>query len=130
MAKSLITGINGFTGQHLAQHLLAHGEYLFGLSPVSVKLPFSVSRLYLGDIRDRATLKTMLGEVQPDVIYHLAGLLKATDLEAFYQVNVLGTIALFEVIIELGLRPTVVVASSSAVYGKGFGCRPISQCDP
>jgi GDP-4-dehydro-6-deoxy-D-mannose reductase len=42
-------------------------------------------------------------------------------------VNLLGTVALFDEIMEAELSPVVVVASSSAVYGHKSGEKPISE---
>lgn len=130
MTRILITGITGFTDVHLADHLLAQGMHIFGFSDAAAELPLALAErvgLYFGDIRHQATLEKVLAEVQPDIIYHLAGLLKAAKVEDFYQVNVLGTVALFEAIVTVGLLPQVLVTSSSAVYGKGVGSRPITE---
>jgi GDP-4-dehydro-6-deoxy-D-mannose reductase len=130
MTRILITGITGFTGVHLANHLLARGAQVFGFSRTVTELPPALAErvgLYSGDLRDQATLEKVLIEVQPDIIYHLAGLLKAANVEDFYQINVLGTVALFEAIIAVGQTPKVLVSSSSAVYGKGVRGRPITE---
>ncbi|MDO8753323.1 MAG: GDP-mannose 4,6-dehydratase, partial [Anaerolineales bacterium] len=58
--------------------------------------------------------------------FHLAGVIKSDSPEVFYQVNFLGTLALFDAIVDTGIRPKVVVASSSAVYGHQSG-KPISE---
>ncbi len=130
MTRILITGITGFTGVHLAHHLLLKGAEVFGFSRTVTELPPVLAErvdLYSGDICHQATLEKVLVETQPDIIYHLAGLLKAAKVEDFYQINVLGTVALFEAIIAVGLTPKVLVSSSSAVYGKGVGSRPITE---
>jgi GDP-4-dehydro-6-deoxy-D-mannose reductase len=57
----------------------------------------------------------------------LAGILKSQKPDNLYSVNVLRTMALFEEIMVSGLRPRVVVASSSAVYGAGMGAKPITE---
>lgn len=127
MTKTLITGLSGFTGNHLAEYLITKGEQVFGFGLSSeLPLPKPVT-FHEGDIRDQATLKQIIQQIQPEVIYHLAGLIKATDPTKFYEINVLGTVALFEAIIESGLKPKVLVTSSSAVYGKGVGKKPITE---
>ncbi len=130
MTKVLITGIGGFTGAHLTQHLLANGEQVFGFDQPSSRLPSVLAKdvyLYSGDIRCQTILEKTLAEVQPDIIYHLAGILKSANVEKFYKINVLGTVALFEAIVRLKIAPKVLVTSSSAVYGKGFAGRPITE---
>jgi GDP-4-dehydro-6-deoxy-D-mannose reductase len=61
------------------------------------------------------------------VIFHLAALLRSDDPSAFYTVNAGGTAILFESICLSGLRPRVVVLSSSAVYGPSAGEKPIDE---
>ena len=130
MTRVLITGIAGFVGTHLAHYLLSKGNQLFGFDLAASSLSPALAqrvRLYSGDICDQTALKQVLTEAQPDIVYHLAGVLKSTDAKKFYTVHVLGTVALFEAIIGLGITPKVLVASSSAVYGRGFGGKPITE---
>ena len=130
MMHVLITGIAGFTGIHLAQYVLTNGAQVVGFDQASNGLPPALAdkvSFNSGDIRSQAVLRRVLAETQPDIIYHLAGLLKSTDAKEFYEINVLGTLALFEAIVELGLTPKVLVTSSSAVYGRGSGNRPLTE---
>lgn len=127
MTRVLITGISGFTGNHLALYLVNKGEQVFGFGHSSnLLLPEQVV-LCEGDIRDQATLRQIIKQIQPEIIYHLAGLIKAIDFTKFYEVNCLGTAALFEAIVELGVTPKILVTSSSSVYGKGQREEPISE---
>ena len=57
----------------------------------------------------------------PDAVVHLAGMAFAPDAgsdpaEAF-RVNVGGTVALFEALREIGIRPPVLVSCSADAYG-------------
>jgi GDP-4-dehydro-6-deoxy-D-mannose reductase len=123
--RVLITGISGFVGFHLAQYLLSNNNMLItGLDLRSVNLPVDH---YQGEITDRALSARVLSEVKPHVIIHLAGVIKSSDPEALYKANLLGTVALFDSIIESKLMPVVVMASSSAVYGNKSGKKPISE---
>jgi GDP-4-dehydro-6-deoxy-D-mannose reductase len=124
MVQALITGISGFIGGHLASHLLEKGWSVAGydLRPPRLECDF-----YPGDISDGAALKNAVEDSAPDVVFHLAAVIKASDPALFYNVNLLGTVALFDTLMDLGARPVVVVASSSAVYGSGHGSRPISE---
>ncbi|GAB4503729.1 MAG: hypothetical protein Fur0043_07210 [Anaerolineales bacterium] len=53
--------------------------------------------------------------------------MKSDDLGSYYRTHVFGTIALLEALLKTGLRPRVVIFSSSAVYGSGRGRRPITE---
>jgi GDP-4-dehydro-6-deoxy-D-mannose reductase len=124
MKRVLITGISGFIGNHLANHLLDHDWQIFGFDRQGMN---ASNNIYVGDITDRVALRSAVKECQPEVILHLAGVIKSSDSELFYRVNLLGTVALFDTLMDLAARPVVVVASSSGVYGSGHGRRPISE---
>lgn len=123
MSKTLITGLSGFVGFHLASHLMEKGWQVSGydLHPPRVECDF-----YSGDLSDETMLKTAVEKSKPDVVFHLAGMLKSGFYEELYKVHVFGTVSLLDVIVNSGLSPTVVIASSSAVYGSG-GRKPITE---
>ena len=124
MKSALLTGISGFVGSHLAYHL-AEGSYrVYGFDQ---RASGDSKNIYIGDLADRNLLKRVLKETRPDFIFHLAGIIKSTQPEMLYQANLLGTVALFDALMDLDLRPVVIISSSSAVYGSGFGGRPISE---
>lgn len=124
MQSALITGISGFVGNCLAGHLVDKGWKVAGYD---VRPTSQDSDFYPGNLTDGAAIKEVVEKTAPDVIFHLAGILKSDSFEEFYKVHVLGTISLFDAIVASGCSPTVVVASSSAVYGPGIGRRPITE---
>lgn len=124
MTTALITGISGFVGSHLASHLSGKGWKVAGydLHPPRVKCDF-----YSGDLSGGTALKRALEDSAPDVVFHLAGILKSSSHEELYDVHVLGTISLLDAIVASGSSPIVIFASSSAVYGAGIGRRMITE---
>lgn len=124
MTRTLITGINGFVGTHLTNCLVERGQMVFGYDR---RMTGNRNNIFTGDLTDRDALKTALKECQPDFVFHLAGLIKSAQLKNLYDVNLLGTVSLFESLMETELRPMVIVAGSSAIYGLGFGGMPISE---
>lgn len=124
MKRILITGINGFVGNHLSAHLSGLGWQVYGFDQRTDR---NKENIFVGDISKRDVFQGALLQCKPEVIFHLAGVIKSSELEELYQANLLGTIALFEGLLETGQRPVVLVASSSAVYGSGFGGRPINE---
>ncbi|WP_217477133.1 GDP-mannose 4,6-dehydratase [Stutzerimonas stutzeri] len=122
MRKVLITGVTGFTGRYMAEELAAHGYEVHGLSyrrPVD-ELPSAVSAIHCCSLNDAETLRTLLLEIRPTYVVHLAAVsfVAHTDADAIYNANLLGTRHLLE-----ALRVTatgvegVLLASSANVYG-------------
>jgi GDP-4-dehydro-6-deoxy-D-mannose reductase len=124
MNKILITGITGFVGSHLAECALAEQLTVSGFDLRRDRL---AAEYHLGEITDRASIESTLQKTEPDVIFHLAGMIKSPDPDALYKTNLLGSIALFDTIVKTNKRPVVVLASSSAVYGPTSGAEPIGE---
>jgi GDP-4-dehydro-6-deoxy-D-mannose reductase len=121
--RALITGIGGFVGRHLLQHLQAQGDEVCGLGrPVDcLDLPDGV-RVYPTDLSDRAAVEGVVREAQPEAIYHLAAQSSPaeslSDPWATLSNNLLAQINLLEAVLSVGLRPRVLVIGSSDEYGR------------
>jgi len=131
--KVLITGITGFVGSHLADYILANFPEIQILGLARWRAPKDNIRhildditLEFGDLSDLPSLKSILSQQKPDVIFHLAAqsyvpysfLAPIATLGA----NVIGTCNLLEAIKELKIAteydPIVHICSSSEVYGQ------------
>lgn len=114
--KILITGYNGFTGQHLASALRSSSNEVYGL----VNDTQGSSSLFQGDLTDITTLRTVLEKIQPDYIVHLAAIsfVAHQNSEDFYRVNLFGTMNLLQAAHDVGLKlKKILIASSANVYG-------------
>jgi len=128
--RDFITGAGGFVGLHLARYLLARGHRVFGFDiavPRASSVKLQGMTWYGGDVTDQKAIERMLGKAEPDRIFHLAGIQKSGDFRKFYEVNLQGTIDLFEAVVKRGLAPRILVAGSSAVYGSSAGSRPLTE---
>jgi GDP-4-dehydro-6-deoxy-D-mannose reductase len=121
--RALITGIGGFVGRHLLHHLQSEGDDVSGLGRPAdcVGMPPSV-RVFLTDLSDRATVERVVGETQPEAIYHLAAQSSPAESLAHPWAtignNLLGQVNLFEALLSAGIRPRVLVIGSSDEYGR------------
>jgi nucleoside-diphosphate-sugar epimerase len=115
--RALITGIKGFTGRYLAAELRNHGWDVWGTGTH----PDPDDPQYrCADLLDVPSLRSVVAEVQPDVVAHLAAIafVGYKDAEAFYQVNVLGARNLLATLAGAEREPScVLLASSANVYG-------------
>jgi len=126
MKKALITGITGFAGSHLAELLLKEGYEVYGTTRPRSKTEHidhirDQLTLFDADLVDSHSLYTVLAEIKPDFIFHLAAQAfvptswssPATTMEA----NVIGTIHLFEAVRRAKIDPVIQIACSSEEYG-------------
>jgi GDP-4-dehydro-6-deoxy-D-mannose reductase len=83
-------------------------------------------RYYEVDIRDTQQVRSVLREVKPEQIYHLAGVsavdVSWTDPRSTYEVNVLGAHNLFEAATDLAAPARILNVSTSQVYAPSSGC--------
>ncbi|MCD5401862.1 GDP-mannose 4,6-dehydratase [candidate division NPL-UPA2 bacterium] len=133
MKKALITGITGQDGSYLAEFLLNKGYRVFGI--VRKSSSFNTGRIdhliegytpaqfdfYRGDVNDINSLISILKEVEPDEIYHLAA---QSHVKVSFEVPVYtfdtvatGTLKLLEAVRSLGLKCKIYFAGSSEMFG-------------
>ncbi len=128
MTRVLITGITGFAGSHLAEHVLAdfpdvevHGTYRWRSRMENVDHLLGSIRLHEADLRDYSSLHRVLDTVRPDYVFHLAAQSFVpsswTAPSETLTTNIAGQTNLFEAIRSLGLDPVVQIACSSEEYG-------------
>jgi GDP-4-dehydro-6-deoxy-D-mannose reductase len=123
--RTLITGINGFVGGHLAEWLLHLGGWdIWG---VSRTLPLGLAHLnddvrpVQADLRDAEAVRQVIEQVRPEVVFHLAG--QTFVPESFSHpadtltTNILAQLHIFLALIELELPCRVLVAGSNEEYG-------------
>lgn len=119
--RALITGVNGFTGRHMAAELGLAGYEVFGIvrRPLS-KLPFGVSGVYVCGLDRDTDLAEVMAEVRPDVVVHLAAVstILCDDIDLIYQVNLLGSRRILDALCRHGCGGDgVLLASSATIYG-------------
>jgi GDP-4-dehydro-6-deoxy-D-mannose reductase len=126
--RVLVTGISGFVGGHLAEHLLAEGDIVVGVSasgrwPAELAHVGRSARIERFDLIDsgEAELAELLRRKQPEVIYHLAAQSNpqesVSDPRGTWALNLGGTLNLLEAVKASGLKPRVVLVSSGTCYG-------------
>src|SRR5579884_2459232 len=125
----LITGMTGFVGGYLAESLLSQGDgTVYGLSR-SGKWPANLVhlkqrvQLHSCDLCDVATTERLLRELEPQLIFHLAGYAHAgrslREPDAAWAGNLDATRSLYTAVERWGGRPRIVYAGSGLIYGEG-----------
>jgi len=127
--RVLITGLEGFVGQHLATELAgAEKQKVFGSirrPELRVDLPLPSDRISACDLLDRAAVEELVERIKPDFIYHLAG---KADLGGSWQepgetirANLMGTLNLIQAVLIGSPKCRVLAVSTGGVYGRMLG---------
>lgn len=137
---SLITGITGFAGSHLAELLLSLGHEVWGTTrprSQTVNIDKIENKLHLedADLLDSHSLYSIVAKIKPDYIFHLAA-------QSFVQsswaspantmeLNIVGTVHLFEAVRRARIDPAIQIACSSEEYGLVYPNElPIKEDNP
>lgn len=130
---SLVTGVAGFIGSHLADALLERGHRVVGLDDLSsgnrANLPDDDAFEFVeGDVRSSDAVREAVEGV--DYVFHQAA---ETSVQRSIEeptqtteVNCLGTTRLIDAAADAGVKK-IVVASSAAVYGSQEPPPPLSE---
>jgi len=131
--KALVTGADGFVGQHLVAELLEHE---FTVAASALNLPPNRSTLdpeqiasvdwKAADVRDHDALVRLVAAAMPDRIYHLAGFasgaLARQHASDAVHINAGGTVNLCEAVVsvrelEPDFDPRILIMGSCDAYG-------------
>ncbi|MGV8141871.1 MAG: GDP-mannose 4,6-dehydratase [Candidatus Woesearchaeota archaeon] len=113
---ALITGMNGFVGPYLESELVSKGYIVYGIDIRS-----DGKKIFSCDITDFDSVLSVIEKVRPDVIFHLAGFSSVSrsfqEPELCFKINVDGTKNLLDAVTKTGIKPKILVISSSEIYG-------------
>jgi len=123
--RCLITGIGGFAGYHLANHLLSRGEEVGGIAWPPGSWPrasFPQVPVRDVDVTNMDGVRDALTSFAPDAVFHLAGIANVKvawdSARAALETNFIGTFNVLEAARTLpGRAPRVLVVGSAEEYG-------------
>ena len=140
VTKALITGITGFAGSHLAELLLrekvdVHGIQRWRSKSDNIDHIKDKIHFHEADLLDAHSLYKVIEEVRPNYIFHLAA---QSYVQSSWsspantlEVNIIGSVHLFEAVRKSGLDITIQIACSSEEYGKVHPNElPIKESNP
>lgn len=135
--RAFVSGGDGFVGQHLISWLLASGDEvsasILGRDPDLRTLSPDEARAVdwrTADVLDADALGTLIADLRPDCLYHLAGLASGARARQVpgeaLRVNAEGTLNLLEAVVGVhsaqpSFEPTIVLMSSADAYGPPRG---------
>lgn len=128
MKRALITGITGQDGSYLAESLLADGHEVHGtlrrsssINTSRIDHIFDRLKLHYCDILDSGAVHSLIHDIKPDEIYHLAAMshVKVSFEIPHYTVEstAIGTLNILESVRSVAPECRVYNASSSEMFG-------------
>lgn len=127
--KAFVTGGTGFIGSHLVETLLDNNIYSEIRCLVRTNDKWLKNKNFIrvkGDLDDLNVLKKAVQDV--DVIFHLAGLVKAPTYREFEHANVDATENLLRIAKKSGVEKMVILSSLAAAGPSHNG--PVTESDP
>lgn len=122
MKKALLIGAAGFVGKYLIEHL----QEECGMDVYATKLPHETindtsASVYNLNIMDKESIVSLLFEIRPDYIFHLAAQssvgLAWKNPNLTIDVNIKGSINVMDAVRELYYKPKVLLIGSGEEYG-------------
>ena len=124
--RALITGVSGFAGSHLAEHLLAHTELEVCGTDISsngrniVHLRDDLE-LHVGDMSNPAVASDILSRAKPDYIFHLAAQAFVpqswSDPWQTIANNIRAELNILQTLVDSGASPRLLIVGSADEYG-------------
>ncbi len=140
LTRALITGITGFAGSHLAELLLKENVEVYGVQRWrskndNIEHIKNQIQFHEADLLDAHSLYKVIEEVKPKFVFHLAAQSYVQSSWASpantLEVNITGSVHLFEAVRKSGLDVTIQIACSSEEYGKVMPDElPIKETNP
>ncbi len=128
--KYLITGGCGFVGSNLASEVLKRGDELYLMDNLfrygsDENLRWLKSqgefKYYSSDIRNQNDVETVIKNIKPDYIFHLAGQVAMTtsikNPRLDFEINTVGTFNLLDSVLKYSPESVIIYSSTNKVFG-------------
>jgi GDP-4-dehydro-6-deoxy-D-mannose reductase len=125
--RALITGVTGFAGSFLAEHLLEQGNvdvYGLGLPQGGAGHVSHLSdriRLLTGSLDDPSWVRQLVADIRPDCIFHLAAQAAVSpsfsDPSATLTTNIISQVNVLQACLMSPINPVILIVGSGDEYG-------------
>lgn len=121
MKKGLVIGVAGFVGNYLINEMYSDGMECYATKLSHEKYENPHAKVFDLNILDKNAIASLLFEIQPDYIFHLAAQssvgLAWKNPTLTVDVNIKGSINVMDAIRELFYKPRVLLIGSGEEYG-------------
>jgi len=136
--RIFVTGVSGFVGKHFLEFLKKKTFELFGICFPEEPEPGRYSskcRIYKKDIRCEKEVEELIKISKPEFVFHFAAVSNVGQSwkkrKETFEVNIIGTLHLFEAVRKYAPDARILFVSSSDVYGLlGIDSMPLRETDP
>jgi GDP-4-dehydro-6-deoxy-D-mannose reductase len=128
--RALITGASGFCAKHLADRLRADGSVRIAGADIAGHAPkdvaaadIAIDEYHRADVSDMDQMAALVDELQPDMLFHLAGTALGSSASAqasprnAFLVNTMGAVNVLEAVRLNAPGCRVLLVGSAAEYG-------------
>ena len=128
--RILVTGASGFIGSRLCRILHNQEVELHGVSRKSMKDRGMDMRWWVADLTEMDRIKTVLGRIRPDIIFHLAshvvGARTMENVMPAFRNNLQSTVNLLAAATEIGCQKLVLAGSQEEPLSEDVDAIPSS----
>src|SRR3954470_1469680 len=129
--RALITGQDGFAGQHLIKEIASANLELHGTCFQPLPSPPPNVNYHTVDLRSEQSVDTLIAELKPDQVYHLAGTANVGQSYAAawrtLENNIRAQLNLTLACLKTNLKPRILVISSGDIYGDQLVDQPANE---
>jgi GDP-4-dehydro-6-deoxy-D-mannose reductase len=132
--RVLITGADGFAGQHLIHELAAGDVEIHGTSFRPFESTATNVTYHTVDLRDEQAVASLMNALRPDAIYHLAA--QSSPARSYSAVwstlenNIRAQLNVTLACLTHNLKPRILVISSGDIYGDQPTLKPATEDAP
>ncbi len=121
--RALVTGSSGFVAGHIIRRLTTQGYEITGLDIASPRGDFNGNvREVTLDIRDRERVNTLIKEIRPELVFHIAAQASVPasmrDPRTDVETNALATLELAFNAAAAGSRRMIFISTGGALHGE------------
>jgi len=129
--RILVTGGNGYLGNKLIERLIFEKAIVYSID-IQENSKSKDATYYKVDIRNKEELTKIIGEINPEIIFHLAASLNRerdfSNVESVFEINLFGTINLLQALKNINYEKFI-FTSTSEVYGGDKIKSPFKEYD-
>lgn len=120
--KILITGANGFLGQHLSLYLAANNNAVYASGRGACKIPSTNNIFYTPlELTNKLEVEAAINKIRPSIIIHTAAMSKPDECDVNREICVLNNVTASEYLVTAANKvdAKIIYVSTDFIFGEG-----------